>query len=518
MLNFSKIKILFIYLVFFLISIFCFSNFSQLEEYFFKKKINLGLDLQGGSYLLLEVDSTPLQKRHLQSKVIPLKKKLIENKINFENFKIIEKKISFKISKDDINKFEKIFKSKKNNDINVFLNQYNSFELDFEFLNNKVVINHSKTGIINLNTSAVDQSIEIVRKRIDETGTKESSILKRGSNRILVELPGIKDPERIKELLGKTAQLTFKMVTTDPSEFGNETFVLKDTQEKIMVSKRIILTGDNLIDAKPRFDNINQEPIVAFTLNRLGSQRFGQATSKNIGKRIAIILDNEAISAPVIKDSITGGQGTISGNFTFQTATDLALLLRSGALPAPLSVVEERTVGPDLGQDSIEAGVISLFVGFILVILFMAFKYRLFGIIANVALISNLLMLLGFLTLIEATLTLPGIAGIILTVGMAVDANVLIFERIKEEIHKENSNNIQAFDTGFKRSIVTILDANITTLIASIILFIFGSGPVKGFAVTLSVGLITTLFSAYFISRHLISIVVFKNREKKLLV
>jgi len=517
-LNFSKIKILFIYLVFFLISIFCFSNFSQLEEYFFKKKINLGLDLQGGSYLLLEVDSTPLQKRHLQSKVIPLKKKLIENKINFENFKIIEKKISFKISKDDINKFEKIFKSKKNNDINVFLNQYNSFELDFEFLNNKVVINHSKTGIINLNTSVVDQSIEIVRKRIDETGTKESSILKRGSNRILVELPGIKDPERIKELLGKTAQLTFKMVTTDPSEFGNETFVLKDTQEKIMVSKRIILTGDNLIDAKPRFDNINQEPIVAFTLNRLGSQRFGQATSKNIGKRIAIILDNEAISAPVIKDSITGGQGTISGNFTFQTATDLALLLRSGALPAPLSVVEERTVGPDLGQDSIEAGVISLFVGFILVILFMAFKYRLFGIIANVALISNLLMLLGFLTLIEATLTLPGIAGIILTVGMAVDANVLIFERIKEEIHKENSNNIQAFDTGFKRSIVTILDANITTLIASIILFIFGSGPVKGFAVTLSVGLITTLFSAYFISRHLISIVVFKNREKKLLV
>ena len=518
MLNFSKIKILLIYLVFFSISIFCLSNFSQLEDYFFKKKINLGLDLQGGSYLLLEVDSTPLQKRHLQSKVIPLKKKLIENKINFENFKIFEKEISFKISKEDRNKFEKIFNSTKNNDINVFLNKYRSFELDFEFLNNKIVINHSRNGIINLNTSAVDQSIEIVRRRIDETGTKESSILRRGNNRILVELPGIKDPERIKELLGKTAQLTFKLVTDGSSEFGNETFVLKDTQEKITVSKRIILTGDNLIDAKPRFDNINQEPIVAFTLNRLGSQRFGQATSKNIGKRIAIILDNEAISAPVIRDSITGGQGTISGNFTFQSATDLALLLRSGALPAPLSVVEERTVGPDLGQDSIEAGVVSLFVGFILVIFFMTFKYRLFGIIANTALISNLLMLLGFLTLIEATLTLPGIAGIILTVGMAVDANVLIFERIKEEIRKESSNTIQAFDSGFKRSIVTILDANITTLIASIILFIFGSGPVKGFAVTLSVGLITTLFSAYYISRHLTSIVVFKNREKKLLI
>jgi len=517
-LNFSKIKITFIYLTFFLISTFCILNFFQSEEYFFKKKINLGLDLQGGSYLLLEVDSSPLQKRHLQAKVIPLKKKLIEKKINYREFKINEKEINFEISKDDKKKFEEFFTNTKDNDINVFLNQYRSFELDFKFINNKVFINLSKNGIINLNTSAVDQSIEIVRRRIDETGTKEASILRRGSNRILVELPGVKDPERIKELLGKTAQLAFRMVTSDKSEFGNDTFTLKDTGEEIVVSKRVIISGDNLIDAKPRFDNINQEPIVAFTLNRLGSQRFGQATTKNIGKRLAIILDNQAISAPVIQDSITGGQGTISGNFTFQSATDLALLLRSGALPAPLSIVEERTVGPDLGQDSIEAGVVSLFVGFILVILFMIFKYRLFGIIANVALISNLLMLLGFLTLLEATLTLPGIAGIILTVGMAVDANVLIFERIKEEIYKGNSNNIQAFDLGFKRSIVTILDANITTLIASIILFIFGSGPVKGFAVTLSIGLITTLFSAYFISRHLTSMVVFRNREKKLLV
>jgi preprotein translocase subunit SecD/SecD/SecF fusion protein len=252
-------------------------------------------------------------------------------------------------------------------------------------------------------------------------------------------------------------------------------------------------------------------------LDRLGSQRFGKATAKNIGKRIAIILDNEAISAPVIRDSITGGHGTISGNFSFQTATDLALLLRSGALPTPLSVVEERTVGPDLGKDSIKAGTISLIVGFLLVIIFMMLKYKSFGIIANLALISNLLMLLGILTLLEATLTLPGIAGVILTVGMAVDANVLIFERIKEELGKENSN-IQAFDLGFKRSIITILDANITTLIASVILFIFGSGPVKGFAVTLSIGLITTLFSAYYISRHLISIIVFNNKEKKFLI
>ena len=517
MLNFSKIKIVLIYLSFLAVSFFCFSNISDSNNFFLKKKINLGLDLQGGSYLLLEVDSTPLQKRQIQSKVIPLKKKLIEKNINYKNFKIKENVILFEINTNDKEKFEKFFKD-KNNDINIYLNQYRSFELDYVFEKNLVKIFLSKNGIIKLNTSAVDQSIEIVRKRIDETGTKEPSIIKRGSNRILVELPGIKDPERIKELLGKTAQLSFRMVTDDKTEFGIETFILKDTQEKISVSKRIILTGDNLIDANPKYDNINQEPIVAFTLNRLGSQRFGQATSKNIGKRLAIILDNEAISAPVIRDAITGGQGTISGNFTFQSATDLSLLLRSGALPAPLSVVEERTVGPDLGQDSIDAGVFSLIIGFFLVIIFMIIKYRLFGLIANISLMSNLLMLIGFLTLLEATLTLPGIAGIILTVGMAVDANVLIFERIKEELRKNISNNIQAFDLGFKRSVVTILDANITTLIASIILFIFGSGPVKGFAVTLSIGLITTLFSAYFISRHLTSIIVLRNREKKFLI
>ena len=517
MLNFSKIKVVLIYLSFLAVSFFCFSNISDSNNFFLKKKINLGLDLQGGSYLLLEVDSTPLQKRQIQSKVIPLKKKLIEKNINYKNFKIKENTILFEINEIDKEKFEKFFKD-KNNDINIYLNQYRSFELDYVFEKNLVKIFLSKNGIIKLNTSAVDQSIEIVRKRIDETGTKEPSIIKRGSNRILVELPGIKDPERIKELLGKTAQLSFRMVTDDKTEFGIETFILKDTQEKISVSKRIILTGDNLIDANPKYDNINQEPIVAFTLNRLGSQRFGQATSKNIGKRLAIILDNEAISAPVIRDAITGGQGTISGNFSFQSATDLSLLLRSGALPAPLSVVEERTVGPDLGKDSIDAGVFSLIIGFFLVIIFMIIKYRLFGLIANISLISNLLMLIGFLTLLEATLTLPGIAGIILTVGMAVDANVLIFERIKEELRKNISNNIQAFDLGFKRSVVTILDANITTLIASIILFIFGSGPVKGFAVTLSIGLITTLFSAYFISRHLTSIIVFRNREKKLLI
>ena len=517
MLNFSKTKVISIYSIFFFISIFAFFNFLQLDKTIFNKKINLGLDLQGGSYLLLEVDSSSLEKRRLQSRVIPLKKELRNNSLEFQNFSISEKNIDFSLKNTDIEKFESFFKNKVENEVNIFLNEYNAFELDYEIIDNKINIFLSKHGIINLRTAAVEQSIEIVRRRIDEIGTKEPSILKRGSNRILVELPGVKDPERIKELLGRTAELSFRLVTSNTSEFGNEKFIIQGTQEEIVVSKRIILSGENLIDAQPRYDNLNNEPIVAFSLDRLGSQRFGQVTSKNIGKRLAIILDNQAISAPVIRDSITGGNGTISGSFTFQTATDLALLLRSGALPTPLSIVEERTVGPDLGKDSIEAGVVSLIVGFILVIIFMILKYRFFGVIANFALISNLLMLIGILTLLEATLTLPGIAGIILTVGMAVDANVLIFERIKEELKKDNSN-IQAFDSGFKRSIVTILDANITTLIASIILFIFGSGPIKGFAVTLSIGLITTLFCAYFISRHLSSLIVFRNRENKILI
>jgi len=516
-LNFSNSKVISIYIVFILISLFSFTNFLNFESTFFKKKINLGLDLQGGSYLLLEVDSTTIEKRRLQSKVIPIKKKLNENSIKFQNFSITDNSINLTIDERYLKTFDKFFNDKNPNEINTFLNQYNSFELDYTIKNDVVNIFLSKYGIINLRSAAVDQSIEIVRRRIDEIGTKEPSILKRGNNRILVELPGIKDPDRIKELLGKTAELSFRLVTRDKDEFGSEKFIITDSKEEISVSKRIILSGENLIDAQPKFDNLNNEPIVSFSLDRLGSQRFGRVTNENIGKRLAIILDNEAISAPVIKDSITGGNGSISGNFTFQAATDLALLLRSGALPTPLSVVEERTVGPDLGKDSIEAGVVSLIIGFFLVVLFMTYKYKLFGIIANISLISNLLMLMGILTLLEATLTLPGIAGVILTVGMAVDANVLIFERIKEELKNENSN-IQAFDLGFKKSIVTILDANITTLIASIILFIFGSGPIKGFAVTLSIGLVTTLFSAYFISRHLTSRIVFKNRDNKITI
>ena len=260
-------------------------------------------------------------------------------------------------------------------------------------------------------------------------------------------------------------------------------------------------------------DNETNETVVTFDLDRVGAKKFGKATSTGVGKRLAIILDGKIISDPEIREPIVGGSGQISGDFTFQSATDLALLLRSGALPAPLNIIEERTVGPDLGQDSIDAGILSLMVGFFLVIIYMIYKYRIFGLIANLALITNLFLLVGILTLFEATLTLPGIAGIILTVGMAVDANVLIFERIKEEI-KTEKNKIIAFDSGYTKSRTTILDANITTLIAAVILFFMGSGPVKGFSVTLAIGILTTLFTVYFIARLITAFYVLKNKEK----
>ncbi len=511
MLNFSKINIFFIYIIFLFVSFFSILNFQNQQKTLIDKKINLGLDLQGGSYLLLEINSDPLLKEKIQSKVIPLKKLLKDNNLNYSNFQINKKDLTFLVN--DIEKFELLLFSKKDNFLNPYLNNYNSFELDLEKLENKKVrVLFSKYGLLTINNSALKQSIEIVRRRIDDVGTKEPTILQRGEKRILVELPGLKDPERIKNLLGKTAQLNFRLVS-DNEEFGIDKLV-SENGEDLNVSKRIVMSGENLIEAQPSFNNQSSEPTVSFTLDRLGAQKFGRTTSDNVGKRLAIVLDGKVISAPSINEPITSGSGIISGNFSFQEATDLALLLRSGALPTPLTIVEERTVGPDLGEDSIKSGITSLLIGFILVIIFMIYKYRLFGLIANLALMANLVMLLGILTILEATLTLPGIAGIILTVGMAVDANVLIFERIKEELKTEKSL-IHAFDIGYSKAKITVLDANITTLIAAIILFTFGSGPIKGFAITLGIGIITTLFSAYFLARHLTSIVVLNNKEGK---
>jgi len=517
-LYFSKIKILTILVFTIVFTLFCLSNFTKFDDNFFEKKINLGLDLQGGSYLLLEIDNSPVITQKLQNKLSSLRNYFKDEKIQYKNLKIVNNElISFELGNSFVNDFIETIND-EDGTLNPYYPRFKSFEFDSEVSNNLFNLKFSKYGLIELKKGSLDQAIEIVRRRVDEIGTNEPNILKRGNDRILVELPGLDDPMRIKSLLGKTANLTFRFVVkTDEPSFGSEKLLFEDGTEEVIVSKRIILSGDNLVDANPRMDTQSNQTVVSFSLDRAGAKKFGKATTSGVGKRLAIVLDNKIISAPVIREAIVGGSGQITGDFTFQSATDLALLLRSGALPAPLNIIEERTVGPDLGQDSINAGLIALLIGFVLVILFMFFKYKIFGIIANFTLIINLFLLIGILTLFEATLTLPGIAGIILTVGMAVDANVLIFERIKEEL-KNEKNNIIAFDSGYTRSKTAVIDANITTLISAVILFFLGSGPVKGFSVTLGVGIFTTLFSVYFIARLLTSIYVTKNKNKESLI
>ena len=517
MLYFSKLKIFFISLVSLIFILFASSNLFNLSNKLLNKKINLGLDLQGGSYLLLEIDNSPVIEQKLQNFTLTLRNYFKEKNIRINNIQLVDQKLTFSVDDEFKEIILEVFTNEES-EINPYYPRFKSHQLDIFEENNIFVVNYSRQGIIEIKTSSQDQALEIVRRRIDEIGTNEPNILKRGNDRILVELPGLDDPMRIKSLLGKTANLTFRFVTNNSKDsFGSEKLEYEDTSEEAMVSKRIILSGDNLLDAQPRMNSESNETVVSFTLDRVGAKRFGKATSTGIGKQLAIVLDGKIISAPVIRDTIASGSGQISGGFTFQSATDLALLLRSGALPAPLNIIEERTVGPDLGQDSINAGMIALIIGFFLVIIFIFVKYKIFGIITNIALIINLFLLIGVLTIFEATLTLPGIAGIILTVGMAVDANVLIFERIKEEL-KNEKNNLIAFDSGYTKSRTAILDANITTLLAAIILFFMGSGPIKGFSLTLGVGIFTTLFSVYFIARLLTVLYVSKNKEKEGLI
>ena len=518
MLYFSKIKIISVLIFTLVVSYFAGSNFFKFDDEIINRNINLGLDLQGGSYLLLEIDNKPVVVQKLQLKLIQIKEFLKSKNIKFKNITIKDnQKINFEITNSDIDQVSNLFND-QSSEINPYFDQFKSHQFNVEIIETSINISFSKYGLIQLKSASQEQAIEIVRARVDEVGTNEPNILKRGIDRILVELPGLKDPKRIKNLLGKTANLTFQFVTnTDDVSYGTEVFPSDEESSDITVSKRIILSGDNLADAQPRMDSESNQTVVSFTLDRIGAKKFARATTTGVGKDLAIILDGRVISAPTIQEPITGGAGQITGGFTFQSATDLALLLRSGALPAPMEIIEERTVGPDLGQDSINAGIFSLIIGFSLVVCFMIYKYRFFGLIANIALFTNLFILVGILSIFEATLTLPGIAGIILTVGMAVDANVLIFERIKEELRNE-SNKIIAFDSGYTKSKTTILDANITTLIAAVILFIMGSGPVKGFSVTLGVGILTTLFSVYFIARLITSIYITKNKHKEKLI
>jgi SecD/SecF fusion protein len=374
-------------------------------------------------------------------------------------------------------------------------------------------------------TQAVSQTVEVLRGRIDELGTTEPVIQRQGTDRIIVQVPGLDDPQRLKDIIGTTARLTFQMVdTSTPVEdaintrppAGTEVLYSNDDPPvPYLIETREIVTGENLEDAQAGFDQRTNEPIVSFRFDGTGAQRFGRATQENVGRPFAIVLDNQVISAPVIREPILGGSGQISGNFTVEGANDLAILLRAGALPLTPTFVEERTVGPSLGADSVAAGEIAGLIGSALVIAFMVLAYGFFGLIANIALAINVILVIAALSGLGATLTLPGIAGIVLTVGMAVDSNVLIFERIREE-RASGRSVIQAIDTGFQKALATIVDANLTTLIAAVILFYLGTGPIRGFAVTLAIGIVTTVFTAFVLTRWMIAFWVRRSKPKEL--
>ena len=513
MLIFDTWKKIIILLVSLFAIIFSMPNFiskDNLPNFINTGEIRLGLDLQGGSYLLLKVDSDSLQTDRLNSVADELRIALrnANPRIGYTNLSVSGTNLQFSL----------IEENSKENIKELILNIDNSLVVNDEEYSS-INISFSEEKITEIRDYAILQSIEIIRRRVDEVGTNEPIIQRQGDDRILVQLPGLDDPERIKRLLGKTARMNFRMVNETASideamsgrvPPGSDLLFELDprTGEKTIpyiIYKRIGVSGDQLVDANPSMDQYNQ-PVVSLRFDSTGSRKFGDLTSKNVGKRFAIVLDGEVISAPVIREAITGGSGQISGNFTFETASDLAVLLRAGALPAPLTILEERSVGPSLGKDSINAGMYAALIAIILVIIYMLVIYGgRFGVTANISLIINILLILALLGVLDATLTLPGLAGIALTIGMAVDANVLIFERIREE-SRSGRSNIGAIDNGFKEAFRTIVDANITTLIAAVILFQFGSGPVKGFAVTLALGVLTTMFSSLLLSRGIITI------------
>ena len=481
---------------------------------FMRKQVALGLDLRGGSYLLLQVDVAAAQHERLNTVIDSVRNTLRDAHIGYTGLNVEGDAIAFTIRETDRLEEAKSDLAKIDPDLTVEIAPDGTGTMKF-----------SAVATETRRRQAVEQSIEIIRRRIDETGTKEPTIQREGQDRILVQLPGVDNPEHVKALLGRTAKLTFQLVdqsvTVEDARRGrlppgDEILPAVDEGRgrgggagAYVVRKRVMVGGDTLTDAQATFQN--NEPVVSFKFDSVGGKKFGDATRENVGKPFAIVLDNKVISAPVIREPILGGSGIISGSFTVQSASDLALLLRAGALPAPITILEERTVGAELGADSIHAGAIASIVGVFLVIIFMVLFYGLFGVFADVALLFNLCLMLGALSLLGATLTLPGIAGIALTMGMAVDANVLIYERIKEELRGGRSM-LSSLEAGFTRAFGTILDSHVTTLVAGILLYWLGSGPVKGFAVTLSIGVLTSLFSAILVTR--LQIVTWLRRLK----
>jgi preprotein translocase subunit SecD len=479
-----------------------------------QRRLVLGLDLQGGSYLLLEVDANSVKKDKIDQLRDDVRRVLRENRIVYTGLAAKPDSVEVRITKDTDLPTALAKLRELSQPLGGLLGANGQRSLEVADAGGGLIrLSIPPAAITDRTRQAVEQSITIIEKRVNALGTVEPLIQRQGVDRILVQVPGLQDPTRLKSVIGTTAKMDFRMVdsTISPDQAkGNvppESEILPSAENPnttYVIKKQVLVPGGDLIDAQPGFDQRNGQPIVNFKFNTSGSRKFAQATTDNVKQPFAIVLDNKVISAPVIQEPITGGQGQISGNFTVQQANDLAILLRAGALPAPLTIIEERTVGPGLGQDSIDSGERAAYVGSILVIVFMLVTYRLFGVFANIAVAINVAMIFGVLSLLNATLTLPGIAGIVLTVGIAVDSNVLIYERIREEI-RGGRTAISAIDAGFKRALSTILDSNITTFIAASVLFYVGTGPVRGFAVTLGIGILTTVFTAFTLTRLIVA-------------
>jgi len=490
-----------------------------------KNAMTLGLDLQGGSHIMLKLERGDIVTERRETIVDEIRSNLRRAGIGYTGLAANGQKITFKLR--DAGQIDATKTALKDLTATVSggltgtsiteVTENNTADGAFEY-------DLTDGGIDYRVSSAVAQSIEVVRRRVDELGTTEPLIQRQGADRIIVQVPGLQDPQRLKAILNQTAKLTFHLVDTSMSAQDalksrppatSEVVYTNDTPPiPMLLVKRAILSGENLVDAQPGFDQQSgNEPIVSFRFDSYGAQTFGRVTQEHVGEPFAIVLDNKIITAPNIREPILGGSGQISGNFTVQSANDLAVLLRAGALPATLTVIEERTVGPGLGADSIRAGVTAVIISFVAVCAFMTFFYGTLGVIANISMVINVVMIIAILSALGATLTLPGIAGIVLTIGQAVDSNVLFYERFREEV-KQGRPIVSAMESGFEKAFGTIIDANLTTLIAAIILFYMGSGPVRGFAVTLSIGIVTTVFTAYTVSRLMIAIWLRRTRPK----
>jgi protein-export membrane protein SecD len=499
------------------------SSLAGVPEWLPHKQVNLGLDLQGGAHLLYQLDENEMVDDWLDTLRGDVRESLRKARIGYTDLaqNVATRTVSVRIREGgDLDKaYEELKKLAVPVSSNVF-SGFSGYDMNVERKDpDQVTLTITEPGLTHRMSSAIEASIETIRRRVDAFGTTEPSIQRQGRNRVLVQVPGIQDVERLKKLIGETGKLEFKLV--DPSANAVEAAASKrvppgdellyGTDERVsnqqipyVLKSQVLVSGQNLVDAQPGFDSRTGEPIVTFRFDAAGAKRFAKVTQENVGLPFAIILDNKVISAPVIREPILGGTGQISGNFSVKQTADLSVLLRSGALPAKLTVIEERTVGASLGADSIAAGKKAALIGLLLVVLFMFAAYGLFGLFANIALLINLALIFGILSLIGSTLTLPGIAGIVLTIGIAVDANVLINERIREEI-RTGKSPFAAVEAGYSRAMSTIIDSNVTTLISTLVLFWLGSGPVRGFAVTLTIGIVTSLFTAVTVTRLMVA-------------